>query len=421
MSIEERNRILTKKRWLVLVACCTANLALGAFFAWSVFAGPMAERLNALQGTSLSAADLAIVFSLANGLGVISMVAGGAAEKKLGSRLVILTGAALFGLGFIISGLAKSVAVLMLGFSIVGGLANGFAYVCTVNTPVQFFPDRKGFAGGLSTAFYGISAIIMPPIADAVNRSMGVSWSFIIFGIAIIVISALSCIFIINCPEDFVPEGWDPSSAKAELGSAGDKSPRQLMKDPVFYVMIGLFFSGCGLGLMMISETASIARSMIGMTSAAAALAVSVLSLFNTFGRVAAGWISDRIGRINTLTLELSLAAVGLVLMYISGGNQSVLLFCVGICLVGLCYGAFIGVYPGFSNDQFGKSYSSINYALMFIGNALSGFAAQILMQRIYSSHNSYRPAFLFAQGFVIIGFALCFAYKILTRKKDTV
>ena len=418
MSIEERNRILTKKRWLVLAACCLANLALGAFFAWSVFAGPMAERLNTLQGTSLSAADLAIVFSLANGVGVFSMVAGGAAEKKLGSRLVILVGSALFGLGFIISGLANSLAVLMLGFSIVGGLANGFAYVCTVNTPVQFFPDRRGFAGGMSTAFYGISAIIMPPIADAVNRSMGVSWSFIIFGIAIILISALSCVFIINCPEDFVPEGWSGEASASALPDTQDKSPRQLIRDPVFYVMIGLLFSGCGLGLMMISETASIARSMIGMTSAAAALTVSVLSLFNTFGRVLAGWISDRLGRINTLTLELLLAALGLGLMYISGGSHSVMLFCVGICLVGLCYGAFIGVYPGFSSEQFGKSYSSINYALMFIGNALAGFAAQLLMQGIYSASSSYRPAFIYAQGFVIMGLALCFAYRILTRKK---
>jgi len=417
MSIEERNRILTKKRWLVLVACCTANLALGAFFAWSVFAGPMAERLNALQGSNLSAADLAIVFSLANGVGVISMVAGGAAEKKLGSRLVIFIGAALFGLGFIISGLADSVAVLMLGFSAVGGLANGFAYVCTVSTPVQVFPDRKGFAGGLSTAFYGISAIIIPPIADAVNRSMGVSWSFIIFGIAIIAVTAVSCIFIINCPEDFVPEGWEPEAAVNILPSACDKSPRQLVTDPVFYVMIGLFFSGCGLGLMLISETASIAKTMIGMTSAAAALTVSVLSLFNTFGRVLAGWISDRIGRINTLTLELLLAALGLVMMYISGGNHSAMLFCMGICLVGPCYGAFIGVYPGFSSDQFGKSYSSVNYALMFIGNALSGFAAQFLIQSIYSANNSYRPAFIYAQGFVIAGLILCFVYRKLIKK----
>ena len=417
MSIQERNLILTRKRWLVLAACCLANLALGAFFAWSVFSGPMAERLNAIHGTALSAADLAIVFSLGNGLGVVSMVMGGAAEKKLGPRLVVFIGTALYGLGFIICGLAQNMLVLVLGFSIVGGLANGFAYVCTVSTPVKFFPDKKGLAGGISTASYGISAVIIPPIADAVNRSMGVSWSFIIFGIALVAIAALSSIFIMDCPEDFVPVGWEAESNVAMLGSDSDKTPVQMLQSPMFYVMTGLFFSGCALGLMMISETASIARSMIGMTSAAAAIAVSILSLFNTFGRVVAGWISDRIGRINTLMLELLLAALGLALMYISGGSHSAALFCCGICLVGLCYGAFIGVYPGFSSDEFGIRYSTINYALMFIGNAISGFAAQILMQRIYSSHDSYRPAFIVAQGFVVIGLALCFSYKAMKRK----
>ena len=418
MSIEERNRILTKKRWLVLAACCLANLALGAFFAWSVFAGPMAERLNTLHGTSLSAADLAIVFSLSNGLGVVSMVVGGAAENKLGARRVVLIGTALFGLGFIICGLAQNMLMLLLGFSVVGGLANGFAYVCTVSTPVKYFPDKKGLAGGISTAFYGISAIIIPPIANAVNLSMGVSWSFIIFGIAIIAIAAISSIFIINCPEDFVPVGWEADAQDAVLGSDSDKTPAQMLRSPMFYVMTGLFFTGCGLGLMMISETASIARSMIGMSSAAAAIAVSVLSLFNTSGRVVAGWISDRIGRINTLLLELILAAIGLALMYISGGILSPLLFCSGVCLVGLCYGAFIGVYPGFSSDEFGIRYSTLNYALMFIGNAISGFVAQILMQRIYSGYGSYRPAFIVAQGFVVIGLVLCFVYKSMKRKE---
>ena len=417
MSIAERNLLLTKRRWLVLLASCAANLALGAFFAWSVFAGPMAERLNALQGTSYSAADLAIIFSLANGLGVIAMVIGGAAEKKIGARWVIFIGAALFGLGFIISGFAKSFAMLMLGFSFVGGLANAFAYVCTVSNSVKFFPDKKGLAGGISTAFYGISTIIIPPFADAVNRSMGVSWSFILFGIIIILIAALSCIFIINCPDDFVPAGWNEKKAADTAISAADKTPLEMLRSPMFYVMMGLFFTGCALGLMMISETASIARTMIGMSSAAAALAVSVLSLFNTFGRVIAGWLSDRIGRINTLMLELILAAAGLALMYISGGIESAALFCCGVCLVGLCYGAFIGVYPGFSSDQFGTKYSTVNFALMFIGNALAGFAGQILMQRIYSANGSYRPSFLFAQGFVVLGLILCFTYKKLNKK----
>lgn len=412
MGIEKRNEILTRRRWLVLFASCAANLALGAFFAWSVFAGPMAVKLNAMQGTNYAAADLAFIFSLANGLGVIAMVIGGAAEKKIGARWVIFIGTALFGLGYIISGMAKTYAMLMLGFSFVGGLANAFAYICTVANSVKFFPDKKGLAGGISTAFYGISTIIIPPIADAVNRSMGVSWSFILFGIVIILIATLSCILIINCPEDFVPVGWTPTEGAGPLVSANDKSPLEMLRSPMFYVMTGLFFTGCGLGLMMISETASIAQKMIGMGSAAAALAVSVLSLFNTFGRVIAGWISDRIGRINTLMLELGLAAGGLALMYISGGNQSAALFCGGVCLVGLCYGAFIGVYPGFSSDEFGLKYSTVNFALMFVGNALAGFAGQILMQRIYSASGGYRPAFLLAQGFVIMGLVLCVVYK---------
>lgn len=414
----ERDRILTKRRWLVLFASCAANLALGAFFAWSVFAGPMAEKLNALQGTNYSAADLAIIFSLANGLGVISMVIGGAAEKKIGARWVIFIGAFLFGVGLMISGLARSFGMLMLGFSFIGGMANAFAYVCTVANSVKFFPDKKGLAGGISTASFGISAIIIPPIADAVNRSMGVSWSFILFGIVIIFISAISCIMIISCPEDFVPVGWTAPES-GPVCTAEDVAPLELVQKPMFYLLAGLFFTGCALGLMMISETASIARTMIGMSSAAAALAVSILSLFNTFGRVLAGWMSDRLGRINTLMLELFLAAIGLVLMYVSGGGMNAGLFCVGVCLVGLCYGAFIGVYPGFCSDQFGIKYSTINYALVFVGNALAGFAGQILMQRIYSSHGSYRPAFLFAQGFVILGLALCFVYKKMDKKTD--
>ncbi len=412
----ERDRILTKRRWLVLFASCAANLALGAFFAWSVFAGPMAEKLNALQGTNYSAADLAIIFSLANGLGVISMVIGGAAEKKIGARWVIFIGAFLFGLGLMISGMAKSFGMLMLGFSFIGGMANAFAYVCTVANSVKFFPDKKGLAGGISTASFGISAIIIPPIADAVNRSMGVSWSFILFGIVIIFISAISCIMITSCPEDFVPVGWTPPESGGPVSTAEDVPPLELVRKPMFYLLAGLFFTGCALGLMMISETASIARTMIGMSSAAAAIAVSILSLFNTFGRVLAGWMSDRLGRINTLMLELFLAAIGLVLMYVSGGSMNAGLFCVGVCLVGLCYGAFIGVYPGFCSDQFGIKYSTINYALVFVGNALAGFAGQILMQRIYSSHGSYRPAFLFAQGFVILGLVLCFTYKKMNK-----
>ena len=186
MTFQEQNQFLTQRRWRVLAACCITNLCLGAPYAWSVFAGPLAEHLNALHGTAMTASDLALAFSFCNSLTFITMIAGGYLEKKIGARRIIFAGVILFGIGFLVCGMARSVLAVIFGFGVIGGLANGLGYVCTVSTAVKFFPDKKGLIGGISTASYGISSVIVPPIADALNRSVGISRAFTIFGIAII-------------------------------------------------------------------------------------------------------------------------------------------------------------------------------------------------------------------------------------------
>ena len=417
MTLQERNTYLTKRRWIVLIASCAANLCIGAIYAWSVFAGPMAEHLNTLNGTAKTAADLAIVFSIANGDVFITMIAGGYLDEKIGSRRIIFIGVLAFGLGFVVSGLARNVFMLVLGFSILCGLAGGFAYVCTVSNSVKLFPDKKGLVGGISTASYGISSVIIPPIADALNRSVGVTWAFIIFGMVIIVLAALSSLLIINCPADFIPDGWVPPHFELESGSVEDKTARQMLVTPIFYVMLGMLFVGCVLGLMMISEASGIAQTMIGMTPTAAALVVSILALFNTFGRIIAGWISDRNGWINTLSAVFVAGALALLLMYVSGENRNAGLFCVGICLIGLCYGSFMGVYPGFTSDQFGVKYSTLNYGIMFIGFSAAGFVGPIIMQAIFNGQGSYRPAFLIALVFAAAGFVMSILYRIIGKK----
>ena len=420
MSIQERNTFLTKRRWIVLIASCVANLCIGAIYAWSVFAGPMAEHLNALNGTAKTAADLAIVFSIANGDAFITMIAGGYLDEKIGSKWVIFIGVAVFGLGFVVSGLARNVFMLILGFSILCGLANGFAYVCTISNSVKFFPDKKGLVGGISTASFGISSVIIPPIADVLNRTFGVTWAFIIFGVVIIALAFVSSIFIINCPADFVPDGWKPTETEICGSGVKDMKAKEMLHTPIFYVMLGMLFIGCVLGLMMISEASSIAQSMIGMTTTAAALVVSILALFNTFGRIIAGWISDKIGRINTLTGVFVVGAVSLLLMYMSGGTKNAVLFCMGICLIGLCYGSFMGVYPGFTSDQFGVKYSSLNYGIMFIGFSAAGFVGPMIMQAIFSSRSSYRPAFLVALVFAAAGFVISFVYRGMRKRQES-
>jgi MFS family permease len=186
----------------------------------------------------------------------------------------------------------------------------------------------------------------------------------------------------------------------------------------VFYVMIVMLFFGAVFGMMSISQASNVAQNMMGMTAAAAAVVVSVLALFNTFGRIVAGYVSDRIGCINTLTAVFVIAIAALAMLYVSGGNGSIPLFYVGMCLIGVCFGAFMGIYPSFTASRFGSKNSSVNYGIMFIGFSAAGIIGPIIMSNVFRSTGSYRPAFLIAIVLAVIGLALTFLYRAMSGKE---
>lgn len=126
-------------RWLILTASCLINLCIGSVYAWSIFAAPMAAHLSQVSGTQITAAQLAIVFTVANLLGPVTMITGGKINDTLGPGLVLLAGGIMFAAGLILSGFAKNVTVLILGYGIIAGLGLGFAYGCTISNSVKFF------------------------------------------------------------------------------------------------------------------------------------------------------------------------------------------------------------------------------------------------------------------------------------------
>lgn len=407
-----------KRRWLVLVCSCLINLVIGALYVWSVFAGPMAEHLNLINGTALTAASLAIVFSVGNSDGFITLIAGGFINQKFGPRWVIFAGGILFGLGFVICGLAKSIAMLIIGYGIFCGLAMGLVYGCTISNSVKFFPDKAGLVGGIATASYGISSVILPPIANILIDQAGVAQAFVKLGIIIIAVVGVFSQFIVKCPDDFIPDGWEPKTVKKVEAApvTVEKDWKQMLASPVFYVMIIMLFFGAVLGMMAISQASNIAQTMIGMTAAKAAVVVSILALFNTFGRIVAGYISDKIGCINTLAGVFVVAVIGLVALYVSGSG-SASLFYIGICLIGVCFGAFMGVYPSFTAENFGRKNSSVNYGIMFIGFSAAGFIGPQIMSRVFNYTGSYRFAFIIATGLAIVGLGLSFVYRIVVKR----
>ena len=303
--------------------------------------------------------------------------------------------------------------MLIVGYGLFSGMAMGLAYGCTISNSVKFFPDKAGLVGGIATASYGISSVILPPVANVLINTFGVNKAFMYLGVFIIVGVGIFSQFIIKCPVGFTPEGYVAKETKnVNAGEVTkDKNWKEMLKAPVFYIMMAMLFLGAVLGMMIISQASNIAQKMIGMSVAEAAIVVSVLALFNTFGRVFAGMISDRIGCINTLSGVYALAAISMAVLYVSA-NGSVALFYIGVCLIGVCFGALMGVYPGFTQSQFGAKYSSVNYGIMFVGFNAAGLIGPMIVSHVVASTGTYQFAFVIAFAFAVMGLALSFVYR---------
>lgn len=391
---------LTRKRWLILLACCILNLFAGSLYSWSVFSAPMAVRLQSISGGEL--VNLAIVFTVANGISPVTMISGGFINDKLGPKWALLVGGVLFGGGMIGASFTSSVLGLICTYGLGVGLGAGMIYGTTISTSVKFFPDRRGLAGGLTTAAYGGSSIIVPIVANAIIQRFQVTAAFQIIGLSVLLVACASSFVIKQCPKDFVPEGWTPMVKAASL-SGQDRNFKEMVKTPQFYMMMVILICGAFSGLMIISQTSPIAQKMLEFTPAQAATAVATLALFNTCGRVISGIVSDRIGVLNTLTITLSGSIVASLLLR-SCHKGSAPLFYVGLAITGLCFGGVMAIFPSFTASQFGSTNNSVNYGIMFIGFAFAGIAGPMIMSRIFALSSQYEPAFLVSAAFALLG-----------------
>ena len=409
---------LTRKRWLLLAISCAICFCAGSIYAWSVFAGPLAARLSAITGTALTPGDLASAFALANAVGPIPMILGGAVTDRWGPRPVIMTGGLLMGAGLVLSGLATSIPMLLVSYGLLFGLGLGLTYGCVINNTLKFFPDHRGLVGGLTTAIYGSCSVLLPPVANVAIEALGVTASLELFGWVFGAVIVAGGFFSMKCPAGFLPEGMAAVAKKAAPASKRDVDWRGMVSTPVFWAMAAMLLCGAVSGMMILSQAATIAQQQAGMTVAAAAAAVSILALANTAGRLLAGVLSDKLGRLAALCSAVVLQMAGLFCL-IGASAEAVPLFYAGIVATGVAFGSFMGVFPGFTADEFGTSHNAVNYGIMFAGFAVAGTVGPTLMRSILAGGGSYASCYLAALVISGAGLVFSLAYRMLAKRAE--
>lgn len=402
---------LDKRRWLILIAACLINLCIGSLYAWSIFAMPMASYLSQLTGKEVT--SLSIVFTIANGVGPITMIVGGAITKKIGPKNVVILGGALFAAGMISSGFVTSVGLLMVTYGVLVGLGVGMVYGCTISNTIRFFPDKRGLIGGIATASYGISSVLIPFAANMLINMVGVTSSFKVLGIAMLIVIVIASAFIEKCPDGYAPAGYVAAAGSAK--QIKEYSWTEMLKEPLFYLMLLILCCGATSGMMIISQASPLAQRVLKITADAAASIVSVIALFNTIGRIIAGGISDKLGPVATIRCIFVGSILGLGLMYVSVVGGTGICFYIGAYITALMFGSIMGIYPGFTASQFGPKNNGVNFGIMFIGFALAGLIGPTILSRLYISTGSDSTALLLAMGLGAVGFGFAF---VLSRFK---
>ncbi|WP_019639532.1 L-lactate MFS transporter [Paenibacillus fonticola] len=399
-------------RWRILIAATFINICVGSIYAFSIFALPLSKVFNA------SMPEIMMAFTINAAISPIPMILGGKFVDRGGARAAIFLGGAMFGLGFILSGLVTASWMLNLTYGVIAGLGQGIVYSATIGNTIKLFPDKRGFAAGIVTAGYGGGTIVVAPLANALITGSGVQTTMMILGTSFLIIIMAGGLLTQACPTGYIPAGWTPPQTSGPRPGAVNLNWRQMIKQPLFYVIACLFLIGALSGMMVTSNASVIGQTMFGLSASVAALFVSLYSLSNCLGRIFWGAVSDRIGQLRCLMMIYLVIAVMMLTLALSNATIG---FAVAIIGIGLCFGGTMGVFPSIVGQKFGMKYYGVNYGVTFIGYSGAAFFGPRIANSVAAANNGmFTNAFYIALAIALVGFALTFLYKALENSKKT-
>jgi OFA family oxalate/formate antiporter-like MFS transporter len=349
-------------RWLQLfmgIVCMAmvANLQYG----WTLFVNP----IDAKYGWGRAAIQVAFTIFVLTETWLVPIE--GYLVDRFGPKPVVMIGGVLVGIAWVMNAYADSLAVLYISAAI-GGVGAGAVYGTCIGNALKWFPDRRGLAAGLTAAGFGAgSALTVLPI-QAIIKSSGYETAFLYFGIAQgLIVFLLS--FGLAAPRS---EGFKTSEIHVQQGKRNYR-PMEIMKSPVFWVMYIMFVLMAAGGLMATAQLAPIAKdfkvaevpvSILGLTLPALTFALSIDRVLNGVTRPFFGWVSDHIGRENTMFIAFGIEAVGIVALAKFGSEPFMFVLLTG--LVFFAWGEIYSLFPSTCTDSFGSQYAAANAGLLY-------------------------------------------------------
>ncbi|NYT17701.1 MAG: OFA family MFS transporter [Methanomicrobiales archaeon] len=395
---------LEKGRWVLVGVGLIINLCLGTVYSWSVFVNPLTDYFSNNLGQTVTANDVLLPYSVILAVFAVTMALTGTYVETHGPRKITIAGCILTGLGWLFASTVSSIAMLSVMYGVIGGIGIGIAYSATVAVAARWFPDRRGFAVGMTVAGVGFSAFITANLAGYFIAAYGIMNTFRIFGLGIIIITVPLALPLIFPPEGWKPAGWNPP-VPGEGGHATCECNRgKMVQAPAFYGLWICYFIGCIAGLMAISISKPVGTELVNIETGLATALVGFFAIFNGGGRLVFGVLTDRLNPGNTAMLTFVLVALAsLALWQVPVPGVYIIAFAV---LWG-CLGGWLAIAPTATASYFGTCDYPRCYGVVFLAFGAGAIAGPQLAGFIRTTTGNYLGVFPWVFALAVIGFGI--------------
>ena len=396
----------TSNRWVQLVfGIICMGLVANLQYAWTLFVTPM----EAQNHWGLSAIQLS--FSIFILVETWLVPVEGWLVDKFGPRPVVAIGAVFAAAGWIIDSRATTLTELYIA-AVIAGIGAGCVYGTCVGNALKWFPDKRGLAAGLTAAGFGAgAAVTVIPIGNMIQDS-GYQHAFMFFGILQGVLILILAMFMVR-PK--APRGVQV--APRIVTTKVDYPTGKMIRQPLFWLIYAMFVAVAAGGLMATAQIGPIAKdyglaklpiTLFGITLPLLTMTLSIDNLCNGFTRPLCGFISDRLGRENTMFVVF--LGEGLSILGLMKFGHDPVAFMVFAALLFLFWGEIFSIFPAICADTYGVKFAAGNAGTLYTAKGTASLL--VPLASVLSAGGNWDRVFIAAASITIV--AACAAKFIL-------
>ncbi len=406
--------------WIVVVSFIVLMFHAGAaFYAFGRFMPTLIEEL----GSSTTAISAAVsVYLLV--LGLTGPIVGKLTDKY-GPKQVLVWGGLIGAAGLMLLSLTSALWHLYVLYFVVGIGMSGAGTVPVSVAISNWFRKRRGLAMGITMAGISLGAIVIAPLVHYLIEAIGWQNAYLIIGglTAVLIIPPVLLVMKTRpedkgllldgarpAADDELPEQTSESSATATAGDAkASWSVRRAMKTLPFWLVLAAFFlSGAGVAGVLQHEVRIL--EMMGVSLAAASVALGLTGLIGGGGKIGFGFIADKMSPKYTAIVCIALQLVGVVILMFTHTTAMVWVF---VIVFGFAMGGNITVQPLISGYLFGMTSFGTIFGWVLLAGAIGSALGPVLMGAIFDAVGSYNLGLII----FIVAYAVAVAFLFFTRK----